>query len=120
MSDCIQISDEDQREIIIASNRGPASFHTSADGELVMQRGSGGLVTALMSLAHRVDTTWISCALTEEDRVWQEGEISLSENASPFHLSLPMSLPSKATTMSSPIPYCGSFSIRCGTYPTRL
>ena len=86
MSDCIQISDEDQREIIIASNRGPASFHTSADGELVMQRGSGGLVTALMSLAHRVDTTWISCALTEEDRVWQEGEISLSENASPFHL----------------------------------
>jgi trehalose 6-phosphate synthase len=39
-----------------------------------------------MSLANRLDTTWISCALTEEDRLWQEGEISFNEEANPFHL----------------------------------
>jgi trehalose 6-phosphate synthase len=86
MTNCIQESDQTQRDIIIASNRGPATFQTSKNGELVIQRGSGGLVTALMSLAHHIEVTWVACALTEEDKTWQEGEISLSEDANPIYM----------------------------------
>jgi trehalose 6-phosphate synthase len=45
-------------------------FHAGPDGERVQGRGSGGLVTALSRLAgHLDDCTWVSAALTEEDRV---------------------------------------------------
>ncbi len=36
----------DQR-LVIVSNRGPAEFRLGPDGERVVQRGGGGLVTAL-------------------------------------------------------------------------
>ena len=35
------------RRLIIATNRGPVTFTTAADGSLRPRRGSGGLVTAL-------------------------------------------------------------------------
>jgi trehalose 6-phosphate synthase len=55
--------------LILCSHRGPIQFDR-ADGERVSERGSGGLVTALSSLAadpHN-DTLWVAAALTEEDR----------------------------------------------------
>lgn len=53
--------------IIVASNRGPVSFHLE-DGHLVAERGSGGLVTALAGLLFQTDTTWLSAAMTDGDR----------------------------------------------------
>jgi trehalose 6-phosphate synthase len=55
--------------IVIASNRGPFSFSYNK-GELNIQRGSGGLVTALGALAERHDVLWVAAALSKADRQW--------------------------------------------------
>ena len=49
--------------LVLVSNRGPVTFH--AGGEV--QRGSGGLVTALTGLASHRDAIWIASAMTEHD-----------------------------------------------------
>src|SRR5215510_9204693 len=64
-----------ERTLIIASNRGPITFHTDEQGELQYQRGSGGLVTALTGVTEQTEVHWIACAQTEEDRAWKEGLI---------------------------------------------
>lgn len=57
--------------IVIASNRGPYSFQIDDDkDELVPERGTGGLVTALLALAQRHDVLWVAAALGEGDRRW--------------------------------------------------
>jgi trehalose 6-phosphate synthase len=68
-----------ERPVIIASNRGPVSLKLKESGEIMMQRGSGGLVSALSGLARQIDATWIACAQTEEDTHWQAGEVTLTE-----------------------------------------
>jgi trehalose 6-phosphate synthase len=57
-----------RRNLIVVSNRGPASFIRDGDGNRVARRGGGGLVTALRSLVEHHDVTWIASAMTEEDR----------------------------------------------------
>ena len=49
--------------LVLVSNRGPVTFH--AGGEV--QRGSGGLVTALTGLASHRDAVWIASAMSEHD-----------------------------------------------------
>ena len=49
--------------LVLVSNRGPVTFH--ADGEV--QRGSGGLVTALTGLASHREAIWIASAMNEYD-----------------------------------------------------
>ena len=49
--------------LVLVSNRGPVTFH--AHGEV--QRGSGGLVTALTGLASHRDAIWIASAMSEYD-----------------------------------------------------
>ena len=56
----------DQR-LVIASNRGPAQFELGGDGERVLQRGGGGLVTALSGLAAHRGVLWVASAMTDED-----------------------------------------------------
>jgi len=56
----------DQR-LVIASNRGPAQFELGDDGERVLQRGGGGLVTALSGLAAHRGVLWVASAMTDED-----------------------------------------------------
>ncbi|MGN6799176.1 MAG: alpha,alpha-trehalose-phosphate synthase (UDP-forming) [Gaiellaceae bacterium] len=58
-----------RRSLIIVSNRGPVTFDRAPDGERVMRRGGGGLVTALRGLLDHHDVTWIAAATTDEDRV---------------------------------------------------
>jgi trehalose 6-phosphate synthase len=75
------------RNLIIAANRGPVSFVTQDDGEVQAQRGGGGLVTALMSLAEYVDASWIACALTPEDINWEKGFLPITDDDQKgFHL----------------------------------
>src|SRR5512133_1946323 len=57
-----------RRQLIVVSNRGPVSFARGADGERIVRRGGGGLVTALRSLVSHHDVTWVASAMTEEDR----------------------------------------------------
>ena len=49
--------------LLLVSNRGPVTF----DDDGAMQRGSGGLVTALTGLASHRDAIWIASALTDGD-----------------------------------------------------
>ena len=57
-----------RRRLIIASNRGPLEFQLQADGSLSSQRGSGGMVTALMAATRFVPATWVAAAMTDGDR----------------------------------------------------
>src|SRR3954453_20950822 len=56
-----------ERPLVLLSNRGPATFERTDDGELVTKRGGGGLVTALTGLLRRRDALWIASAMTDED-----------------------------------------------------
>ncbi len=62
----------ERRRLIIASNRGPMEYSIEADGALVANRGSGGMVTALMSAARFVPATWVASAMTDGDRLAAE------------------------------------------------
>ena len=68
------------RPLVLVSNRGPVTF--ADDGS--MQRGTGGLVTALTGLASYRDATWIASAMTTGDarRAQEAGD-------RPFKVSLP-------------------------------
>jgi trehalose 6-phosphate synthase len=53
--------------LVLLSNRGPVSFDRDASGRTV-NRGSGGLVSALSGLAeHLDDAVWVCGAATDED-----------------------------------------------------
>lgn len=58
---------EDER-LVVVSNRGPLSFSKSRSGEFRVQRGSGGLVTALAEVGRLAPVTWISAAMDAADR----------------------------------------------------
>ena len=53
--------------LIIVSNRGPAQFERGDDGERIVRRGGGGLVSALTGLASHRRVLWIASAMGEED-----------------------------------------------------
>jgi trehalose 6-phosphate synthase len=53
--------------LTIVSNRGPATFERTPEGERVTSRGGGGLVTALTGLAKHRHALWVASAMTDED-----------------------------------------------------
>ncbi len=55
------------QRLILVSNRGPVTFVRSADGAREVQRGGGGLVTALSGLVEHTPALWISAAISDED-----------------------------------------------------
>jgi trehalose 6-phosphate synthase len=54
-------------DLLLVSNRGPFSYHRDDSGQLITNRGSGGLVTSLLGVAAVCDVTWIASAMTHED-----------------------------------------------------
>ena len=54
-------------QLVLVSNRGPATFERAEDGTLVPQRGGGGLVTALTGLVHHREALWVASAMSDED-----------------------------------------------------
>jgi trehalose 6-phosphate synthase len=80
-----------RRKLIVVSNRGPVSFGRDENGDRIVRRGGGGLVTALRSLVALHDVTWIASAMTPEDRrVAEEASGELIEetarDGSPYRL----------------------------------
>jgi trehalose 6-phosphate synthase len=55
--------------LIIASNRGPVEYYIGQDRVLKQRRGRGGMVTALIGAANRMEVTWVAMAMTEGDRI---------------------------------------------------
>lgn len=74
---CQDIQDNvlSQRNLVIVSNRGPYSFHLDENNDFQLKRSRGGLVTALLGLANQVESTWISCAMNDDDRTWYNGTV---------------------------------------------
>ena len=56
-----------EQRLVIASNRGPAQYERGPDGERTVQRGGGGLVTALTGLVAHRQALWVASAMTDED-----------------------------------------------------
>ena len=54
--------------MVVASNRGPVSWRRAHDGTLEASRGFGGLVTALGGALQNEPGTWVSVALSDDDR----------------------------------------------------
>src|SRR3954469_24803226 len=54
-------------DLVIVSNRGPAEFERTEEGERTVRRGGGGLVTALSGLVAHRGALWIASAMTNED-----------------------------------------------------
>jgi trehalose 6-phosphate synthase len=69
--------------LLIVSNRGPLRFLTGEDGERVVRRGGGGLVTALSALTGTRPLTWVASAFSDEDAeiagegTYHDGNLSL-------------------------------------------
>lgn len=81
----MEISKNERPLIIIASNRGPFSFTQNKDKTFTSNRGEGGLVTALWSLAEKHDVVWVASAMDRGDRKWVqsvEGKVENIENIS--------------------------------------
>src|SRR5688572_25002767 len=57
-----------ERALIVASNRGPVTFVYEGGKKFSSRRGSGGVVTAVSSIARERQPVWIACAMTEGDR----------------------------------------------------
>src|SRR5215472_15117535 len=55
------------RQLLIASNRGPVSFSRS-NGTLTARRGGGGMVSGLSAAAEETPMVWVCAALSEADR----------------------------------------------------
>lgn len=60
--------------IVVVSNRGPFSFKKTTDAKFRVERGTGGLVTALSALAEQHDALWVAAAMKKDDREWAEGQ----------------------------------------------
>jgi trehalose 6-phosphate synthase len=58
--------------IVIVSNRGPFSFKKIPDGSFRVERGAGGLVTALGALAEEHDVLWVAAAMSKDDNRWAQ------------------------------------------------
>ncbi|MCJ7522890.1 MAG: trehalose-6-phosphate synthase, partial [Dehalococcoidia bacterium] len=56
-----------ERRLILISNRGPVDYRVK-DDRLQLNRGSGGVVTALSAISKYVELTWIASAMGEGDR----------------------------------------------------
>jgi trehalose 6-phosphate synthase len=61
-----------ERRVLVASNRGPVSYHFGADGTLTSRRGGGGLVAGvaegLAAITPAAEVSWICAALSDADR----------------------------------------------------
>ena len=109
------------RRLIIATNRGPVTFATAADGSLRPRRGSGGLVTALGQVGRHVPVTWVAAAMSEGDRraaadprLAARGRRATTTRPAALRIGRARRSTSRPTT-SSPTRCCGSSSTRCGT-----
>ncbi|MCB2180284.1 trehalose-6-phosphate synthase [bacterium] len=84
----MEISKKEKPLIIIASNRGPFSFTQNKDKTFTANRGEGGLVTALWSLAEKHDVVWVASAMDKGDRKWVQSVEGQVENIDGIALKL--------------------------------
>ena len=74
--------------VVIVSNRGPFAFKKSADGSFKVERGVGGLVTALGALAEKHEVLWVAAAMEKDDFRWAEASEGKPQNVEGISLQL--------------------------------
>ncbi len=74
------------KNLIIASNRGPIEFFHEDNGKIGMKTGAGGMVPALVPVIEKVGGTWIASAMNKADI---EMASQFSENRIPVPLESP-------------------------------
>ncbi|MDO8690213.1 MAG: trehalose-6-phosphate synthase, partial [Dehalococcoidia bacterium] len=57
-----------RKRIVLASNRGPFQYSLDGNGELVCERGQGGLVTALSAMMRHARVAWVASSMSDGDR----------------------------------------------------
>jgi trehalose 6-phosphate synthase len=70
-------------QLVLVSNRGPATFEREDDGSLTPRRGGGGLVTALTGLVDHRDALWVASTMSAED-----AEVTRSHEGQSFDCEL--------------------------------
>jgi trehalose 6-phosphate synthase len=63
-----------ERRLILVSNRGPVEYRVAQNGELQLNRGTGGVVTALRAISKNLELTWIASTMGEGDRLAASGQ----------------------------------------------
>jgi trehalose 6-phosphate synthase len=58
-----------ERRLILVSNRGPIEYRATPVGGLQLERGTGGVITALRSISKHVELTWVASTMGEGDRL---------------------------------------------------
>src|SRR4051812_4705044 len=97
----------DRAQLVLVSNRGPASFSRDDDtGKITATRGGGGLVTALTGLVHHRDALWISSAMGDEDT-----EIAQVHDGKAFDLELDETRYRIRLVESDPEAYDGFYNV---------
>jgi trehalose 6-phosphate synthase len=74
-----------ERRLILVSNRGPVEYRVAQNGELQLNRGTGGVVTALRAISRQVELTWIASTMGEGDRLAASGQSGRFQVALPGH-----------------------------------
>jgi len=92
--------------LVIVSNRGPAQYEIAEDGERIVTRGGGGLVTALTGLVKTRDALWIASAMTEED-----AEVQREAGTDPIHVEIGGVSYDVLLVESDPVAYDGFYNI---------
>ena len=62
-----------ERRLILVSNRGPIEYRSTPGGGLQLERGTGGVVSALRSISRHIELTWIASTMGEGDRLAAAG-----------------------------------------------
>ena len=68
-----------ERQILVASNRGPVTFTQTDGGDFSSRQGSGGLVTAVSAVLQGQQAIWIAAAMTDGDRARAEAAVDAGE-----------------------------------------
>ncbi|HEV2128781.1 MAG TPA: trehalose-6-phosphate synthase [Thermomicrobiales bacterium] len=92
----------EQRQLLVASNRGPVTFTQRPDGSFSARQGSGGLVTAVSAVLQGQQAIWIAAAMTEGDRARaaaaeEAGETLITPHGSGSNFRLRFVIPSQDT-----------------------
>jgi trehalose 6-phosphate synthase len=69
-----------ERQLIVASNRGPVTFEQRNDGSFTDRQGSGGLVTAVSVVLQDHQAIWIAASMTSGDRARARAAEKAGEN----------------------------------------
>lgn len=89
-----------ERQLIVASNRGPVTFSQRSDGAFTSRQGSGGLVTAVSAVLQGQQAIWIAAAMTDGDRARaavaeDSGETLIEPEGSGSRFKLRFAVPSQ-------------------------